>query len=302
MDLESTGLSLGDAKEIYFKDVAAMIVIEDKIILADRKSSTIVVYKDDFEVASEMHFASKQVGFFWGITDMSVLKDAVFGVLVPGFLRKSECWFYELQSDDTVKYLRTIALNKRCYGICFQRDFLFATFSPAYGSPGYVRMLDLQGKSLKKFMHDKNKKQLFSNRISKIYVDSKFRIFVCDDKKRELLILKKDEFDDSISYVTSHKYSVLTIAIKRDGTSFLSTDSDDGVVLLHQNGKWIFNNFLSAAKLSGKPSAVAYTENGETSKLIVVIKSKYWFRSHTKLVCYYLCQTKDTEARILMED
>jgi hypothetical protein len=164
-------------------------------------------------------------------------------------------------------------------------------------------MVGKQGKIKHKFQLDKDKKAIFSEQLSKIYVTEKFIMYICDEGKKELVILKVDPFEYDITILTCHNYSVVHFSRLKDGSCFLATNHPDGVVLLQANGKWIFNNFLPVKRLEGKPKAIACQEHRK--QLIVVVEKSKWLppnRKWLEVEVFGLQYRNQTDVSIQIDD
>ncbi|KAH3819277.1 hypothetical protein DPMN_121011 [Dreissena polymorpha] len=94
-----------------------------------------------------------------------------------------------------------------------------------------------------------------------------------------------------ISDETTHRYRVMDIARSAEGTTYMATDSSNGVVVLHKNRQWTFNNFLPKSKIGGTPTAVALIE-APSPRLVVAVTSGWCKWKKTKIVVFDLVQRK----------
>ncbi|XP_053384435.1 uncharacterized protein LOC128550130 [Mercenaria mercenaria] len=286
------------------KYISAMLIIDnDKIVTADSKTSKIQLYMlEDFELINEITL--KHVGW-WGITDMTQVDSERFAVLVPGFWTRSDIRIFKLDEEKRMKKVGKFNTSRRSFGLCFQKGFFFVTISPATlfrtSQNSCVKMYSENGESKQVFTVDKENNALFGNHLLKIYVDKNFRMFVCDVEKNELIILKIDSINREVTVLTRHNYLVMDITTKLDGTSFLATSQRDGIVLLHANGGWVFNNFLPCGKLEGKPLAVAF--NDKDQQLLVATQRSSWYSPWSTLVfiVYDVKCSYSTDFRVTIE-
>ncbi|XP_045175968.2 uncharacterized protein LOC123536679 [Mercenaria mercenaria] len=286
-------------------DVSAILVMEDnKVLTAERRKVTL--YDEDFQQITK--YEIKEAGWWGMITDMTLTGQHTFSLLLPGFWYESWLVSFEITEESQIKKRKILEIKTQAFGLCYQREFFFVTFSPKHlipfrkNPPGYICMINKKGENRHTFKNDGDNKNIFGSSLSKIYVDQNFKMFVCDKEKNEIVILQIDPFTYAATVITRHKYSVMDIATKVDRTSFLATNHKDGVVLLHANGRWVFNNFLSSERLNGTPTALAYNEGSQ--QLMVSVRHSQWFRQKKWLLfqIYIVKYSQDTDTRVSIEN
>lgn len=287
------------AIKVTATDITAMLVMgqDQNIVTADNKTSTIELHRyHDFYLLDKLSLENTG----WnGIVDMTLMDSDTFAVLVPGVWADGDIHIYKVDTENHIKKIRTVNIGRETFGFCFQKDFFFITCSPSIffrkTASGYVQMVRKDGKIEKVFTQDRDNIALFGNPLSKVHVDKNFRMFVSDLEKKELTILKIDSINREVTVLTRHKYSIRDIATKLDGTCFLVTSHQDGVVLLQANGRWIFNNFLPCYKLNGKPLSVTFNETEK--ELLVTTQMSKWYSPWKKWLVIFAYDVKYSQSQ-----
>ncbi|KAH3819298.1 hypothetical protein DPMN_121032 [Dreissena polymorpha] len=240
-------------------EISAVLVLGDFVLITNRKTNRLLILSKEMDEKKNVHFSKTQRGRSGTLADMAKVSPSRFAVLCTGRFSASKCWIYDLTDDQgsiELPMVKEISLERGCTSICFQRESFFASFSPLFGSHGYIRQMNHHGSNIRKFKNDEVNESLFGKNVLILHVDSELIMYVCDVERKELQVLKKDNECELLTKETSHRYRVIDIAVSNRGPFYLLTDSSDGIVLLHRDRKWTFNSFLPKSKLGGTPTAV----------------------------------------------
>ncbi|KAH3819292.1 hypothetical protein DPMN_121026 [Dreissena polymorpha] len=223
-----------------------MIELGEYLLTSNRTTKTLVLYSMSLEEILRRVFTKDENGIFGTVKDMAKTSPSRFAVLMSN----GNLWIMELNKDPLeFRLVVKLPLAENSSSICYQQNYIFAAVT-RFARTSYIQQTLIEGEehgpTSEKSSKRKYKHSLLCKSIRVLTVDPDFVMYVCDKKRKLLYIFGKDTFSDSLmtSEETTHRYRVMDIARSAEGETYMATDSSDGVVVLHKNREWTFNNFL----------------------------------------------------------
>lgn len=119
------------------------------------------------------------------IVDMTVTDPQHFAFVERGVLVYSEVFKCDKETGECVAYFAT---DKFCTGLTYMDGYYVMTFSTF--TEGYVKIVDETGKTIKKIQKDAVGENLFTKKLSRIFVSSDYDMFIADRGANSLQVFK----------------------------------------------------------------------------------------------------------------